>query len=239
MQQTVHPWDVTPEQARVIQQDLATQVSLYDHLPANPLLVAGVDLSPESPERIAQAAVVVLTLPDLALYEVKTFEGRVTFPYIPGLLSFRESPLMLAALERLQCRPDYLLVDGQGLAHPRRFGLACHLGVLRDLPTIGCAKSLLRGRYHDLEREAGSWAELVDQGQVVGAALRTRTGISPIFVSIGHKVDLAAALRATLACQRGYRVPEPTRLAHQAAAGRLAEQDPPSPEHLARQDSLF
>ena len=222
----MHPWDVTPEEARAIQRELAARVLQEDHLLTSPRLVAGVDLSADGPDGVARAAVVVLSLPELKVHEVKTFQGEVTFPYVAGLLSFRESPLILGALARLSSQPDYLLVDGHGLAHPRRFGVACHLGVVLDLPTIGCAKSILRGRYQGLGEEAESWAELVDKGEVVGAALRTKRNVTPVFVSIGHKVDLAAALRGTLACQKGYRIPEPARLAHQAAAGRLADQDP-------------
>ena len=150
------------------------------------------------------------------------------------------APLVLGALERLSITPDFLLADGQRLAHPRRFGLACHLGLLSDLPTIGCAKSILLGRHGPLSREQGSWAPLEDKGEVVGAALRTRQGVSPIYVSIGYKVDLPSALRWTLACCAGYRMPEPTRLAHQAAAGRLQESEVErSGAPVVHQPSLF
>jgi len=167
-----------------------------------------------------------MRLPDLQLVEVKCVEGKPGFPYVPGLLSFREAPLVLGALECLTITPDLLLADGQGVAHPRRFGLACHLGLLADLPAIGCAKSVLRGRHGPLGTERGSWATLEDEGEVVGAALRTRDAVSPIYVSVGHKVDLPSALRWALSCCAGYRMPEPTRLAHQAAAGRLQEREP-------------
>ena len=169
---------------------------------------------------------VVLRLPDLEVVEVKRDEAKARFPYIPGLLSFRESPALLAALERLATAPDFILVDGQGLAHPRRFGIACHIGLVTEVPTIGCAKSILRGRHALMAEEAGSWTELVDRGEVVGAAVRTRTGVSPLYVSIGHRVDLPWAVHWVLACCRGYRMPEPTRLAHQAAAGHLKECEP-------------
>ena len=145
------------------------------------------------------------------------------FPYILGLLSFRESPLILAALERLTLTPGLLLVDGQGVAHPRRFGIACHLGLLADLPAIGCAKSILRGRHGPLGEEEAASAELLHDGEVVGAALRTRTGVTPVYISVGHKLDLASAIKWTLALCRGYRLPEPTRLAHRAAGGGLKE----------------
>ena len=145
---------------------------------------------------------------------------------MPGLLSFREAPLVLAALDLLTTTPDLLLADGQGLAHPRRFGLACHLGLLADLPAIGCAKSILRGKHGPLDSERDSWVPLEDKGKLVGAALRTRDSVNPIYVTIGHKVDLLAAIRWVLACGGGYRMPEPTRLAHLAAAGKLEERVP-------------
>jgi len=146
-------------------------------------------------------------------------------PYIPGLLSFRESPLILAACQRLTVTPDLILVDGQGIAHPRRIGLASHLGLFLDTPTIGCAKSLLCGSHETLPEKPGSYAELVDTGETIGAALRTRLGVKPVYVSIGHKVDLRTALHWAMECCRGYRLPEPTRLAHLAAGGKLKERD--------------
>ena len=159
--------------------------------------------------------------------EVKVYRGKPGFPYVPGLLSFRESPLVLGALERLVTTPDIILADGQGLAHPRRFGLACHLGLLTDTPTIGCAKSILRGRPEwTLPSSAGSHVPLMDKGDVVGAAVRTRESVSPIYVSIGHKVSLESAVSWVLACCKGYRMPEPTRLAHLAAAGRISPREP-------------
>jgi len=222
----LHTWEVTSQEALDIQRRLASRVSRYGQVPANITYVAGVDISAEDKDGLATAAVVVLDYPQLDVAEVKTARKKPNFPYIPGLLSFRESPLIVAALEKLTLTPDLILVDGQGLAHPRRFGIACHLGLLADLPTIGCAKSILRGRHQTLEEEAGSFAELVDKGEVVGAALRTRTKVSPVYVSVGHKLDLTSAIKWTLACCRGYRLPEPTRLAHNAAAGRLEETEP-------------
>ena len=209
--QELHPWDVTPQQAIDIQRRLATQVVRLNGITSNPRYIAGVDISPEDSEGMAIGAVVVLSYPELKLVEVKTARSRPIFPYIPGLLSFRESSLILAALEKLSQTPDLLLVDGQGIAHPRRLGIACHLGLLIDLPAIGCAKSILRGKHSALGREAGSWTELIDRGEVVGAAVRTRVDINPIYVSIGHKVDLQSAVYWTLASCKGYRLPEPTR----------------------------
>jgi len=183
--------------------------------------VAGADISSPDTWGVARAAVVVLSYPELSIVEVKVTEAEMTFPYIPGLLSFRESPLILAACEELDSVPDLVLIDGHGIAHPRRFGLASHVGLLLDLPTIGCAKSVLCGRHGPLGEEAGSYAELVDNGEVIAAALRTKSGVKPVYVSVGHKIDLASASRWVMECCRGYRLPEPARLAHLAASGNL------------------
>ena len=164
----------------------------------------------------------VLSYPTLETVECRIASTEVTFPYVPGLLSFRETPVLVPVLESLILRPDVLLVDGQGIAHPRRFGIACHLGLLFDIPTIGCAKSRLTGKFEEPGRAKGSRAELKDGEEVIGAALRTRDGTKPIFVSIGHKVDLESALRIVLGCVGKYRIPEPTRRAHLAAAGKIA-----------------
>jgi deoxyribonuclease V len=164
---------------------------------------------------------VVIQYPELRLVEAKIAHGKLDFPYIPGLLSFRESPLTLAACGQLTLTPDLILVDGQGIAHPRRMGLASHLGLLLDTPTIGCAKSLLCGEHGVPGETPGSYAEVVDRGETVGAALRTKPGAKPIYVSIGHKVDLETAIYWVLKLCRGYRLPEPTRLAHLAAGGNL------------------
>ena len=222
----LHSWEVSLEEARDIQVRLSLQVSLANAIPEQPRYVVGTDISPPDSSGIAWGAAVVMSLPDLQVVEVKRDQGKPGFPYIPGLLSFREAPLVLGTLERLVTSPDFILADGQGLAHPRRFGLACHLGLFADIPTIGCAKSILRGRHGSLSGERGAWAALEDKGHVVGAALRTRGNTSPIYVSVGHRVDLPSALWWVLACGAGYRIPEPTRLAHQAAAGRLPEREP-------------
>jgi deoxyribonuclease V len=141
----------------------------------------------------------------------------VTFPYVPGLLSFREGPAVLDALDKLKSPPDLLIFDGHGLAHPRRFGLACHLGLLVDIPAIGCAKSRLCGQYEEPGPHRGDTMPLIDKGEVVGAAVRTRAGVKPVFVSIGHRVDLPTSIHYVLACCRGYRLPETTRWAHRLA----------------------
>lgn len=178
--------------------------------------VGGVDAA--FTEASIVAAAVVLELETLETREQAALHEPLNFPYIPGLLSFREAPGILAALARLNRLPDVLIVDGHGLAHPRRMGLACHLGVLLDIPTIGCAKSVLVGKHAPLEAEAGSTAELLDDGEVIGMAVRTRSSSRPVYVSIGHRVDLTTAVRLVLACSGGYRLPEPTRRADRLAA---------------------
>jgi deoxyribonuclease V len=218
--QHVHPWKVTTAEARAIQLRLAGLVSSNNEV-SRPKLVAGVDISAPRFQGRVRGTVVVLSYPELEVAEIGAVEQTVDFPYVPGLLSFRESPVILAAYEKLRSKPDLVLVDGQGIAHPRRFGIASHLGVLLDVPTIGCAKSLLCGTFGSLGLEAGSAAEIEHEGEVVGMALRTKTSVRPVFVSIGHKVDLAAAVSWVGNCCRGYRLPEPTRLAHQAASGNL------------------
>ena len=219
----LHSWQVSIPEARDIQMRLAAQVSRINELNA-PELIAGVDISVNKSEGTGEAAVVVLSYPEFSLLETRYVKDKLNFPYIPGLLSFRESPLILAACEKLTLTPDLILVDGQGLAHPRRFGLASHLGLLLDIPTIGCAKSRLCGSHEEPGAEPGSYAELIDGGEVIGAALRTRMGVNPVYVSIGHKVDLQTAIHWTMACCRDYRLPEPTRFAHLAAGGNLSRQ---------------
>ena len=155
------------------------------------------------------------------MVEVRIATGEIALPYIPGLLSFREMPLILAACEELDSVPDLILVDGQGLAHPRRLGLACHLGLFLDVPTIGCAKSRLCGHHEPPGERPGSYAELKDGDEIIGAVLRTKPGVKPIYVSIGHKVDLKTAICWVVNCCCGYRLPEPTRMAHLAAGGNL------------------
>ncbi len=170
---------------------------------------------------MATGAVVVLSYPELRVMETKVVRGRLDFPYLPGYLCFREAALVLAACEGLRITPELILVDGQGIAHPRRFGLASHLGLFLDTPTIGCAKSRLCGSHETPGIEPGSYAEVRDKGETIGVALRTRLGVKPVYVSIGHKVDLEAAVHWVLECCRGYRLPEPTRLAHLVAGGNL------------------
>ena len=219
----LHSWQVSTAEAKDIQMKLAARVSRTGEVPA-PRFIAGVDISVNKNEGMATAAVVVLNYPELELVETKVVNGKLEFPYVPGLLSFRESPLTLAACEKLAFTPDLILVDGQGIAHPRRMGLASHLGLFLNMPTIGCAKSLLCGSHEAPGVKPGSYAEVIDRGEVIGAALRTKPGVNPVYVSIGHKVDLQAAICWVLECCRGYRLPEPTRLAHLAAGGNLKQE---------------
>ncbi len=181
--------------------------------------IAGVDVGFEDKGRITRAAVVVLAFPGLQLHEQAISRISTRFPYVPGYLSFRELPAVLQALEQLACKPDLLLCDGQGLAHPRRFGLACHLGVLTDMPSIGVAKSRLIGTHEELPAEKGQWVPLKDNGETIGAVVRTRTNVSPLYVSIGHRISLATAVDYVLRCTTRFRLPETTRTAHRLASG--------------------
>ena len=216
---SLHSWQVSPAQALDLQLRLASQVCRSNEV-ASHRFIAGVDISVNRAQGMATGAVVVLNYPELRVVETKVVTGKVDFPYVPGLLSFREAPLTLAVCERLSVTPDLILVDGQGIAHPRRFGLASHLGLFLDTPTIGCAKSRLCGSHQTPGWKPGSYAEVVDGEETIGAALRTKLGTKPIYVSIGHKVDLQAAIDWVMKCCRGYRIPEPTRLAHLAAGGK-------------------
>ncbi len=216
----LHGWGLSVAEAMEIQRRLAAEVSKNGEVMV-PRFIAGVDISVSKARRITTGAVVVLSYPDLRVVETKVVIGELDFPYIPGLLSFRESPLTLAACERLSITPDLIMVDGQGIAHPRRFGFASHLGLFLDTPTIGCAKSLLCGSYEMPGAESGSYTEVIDRDEVIGVALRTKPGVKPIYVSVGHRIDLANAIHWVLECCRGYRLPEPTRLAHLAAGGAL------------------
>jgi deoxyribonuclease V len=213
----LHRWDVTPAQARSIQEDLRKLVIPRDEL-GSLSTVAGVDVGFEQGGRVTRAAVAVLSYPGLDLLDQAIARRPTSFPYVPGLLSFREIPAVLEAIESLRIQPQLLLCDGQGYAHPRRFGLACHLGVLTDLASIGVAKSRLLGKYSDLGNEKGAMAWLSDGDEVIGAALRTRTGVRPVFVSIGHRICLATSIEIVLACTTRYRLPETTRLAHRLAS---------------------
>lgn len=202
-----------------MQQELRQYVLTRDDLPASIGTVAGVDVGFVEGGSITRAAVAVLDYPGLNLIDHSVAYLPTRFPYVPGLLSFREIPAVLAALEQLKALPDLILCDGQGYAHPRRFGIACHLGVLTGLPTVGVGKSRLIGSYSALPIERGDWVPLEDKGEVIGAVLRSRAGVQPIFVSIGHRVSLPTALAWVMRCMTRYRLPETTRHAHRLASG--------------------
>ena len=213
---TAHSWEVTPAEARQIQQDLKGRVVREDDLGAV-RYVAGTDVAFEQGLKTTKGAVAVLSFPDLELEEYALARRRTSFPYVPGLLSFREIPVLLEAIDKLHRAPDLVLCDGQGYAHPRRFGLACHLGVLTGLPTIGVAKSRLIGSHADVPENKGDWTPLMDGEERIGAVLRTRVGVRPLFVSTGHRVSLETAIGYTLACLTRYRLPETTRWADRLA----------------------
>ena len=234
----LHSWQLSSAQALDMQRRLAAQVSRGNEV-TTPHFIAGVDISVSKAQGVATGAVVVLNYPELRVVETRAVNGKLDFPYIPGLLSFRESPLTLAACEGLTITPDLILVDGQGIAHPRRMGLASHLGLFLDTPTIGCAKSLLCGRHEVPGEKPGSYAEVVDGGETIGVALRTKHGVKPVYVSIGHKVDLQTAIYWVLECSRGYRIPEPTRLAHLAAGGNLGRERDTGAAEVGYQEKFF
>ncbi|GIW73076.1 MAG: endonuclease V [Planctomycetota bacterium] len=214
-----HSWELTPAQAAELQRELARKVERRDRL-GRLRRVAGVDVAYGGRGRHARAraAVVVLSFPELELLEQAVAELPGAFPYVPGLLSFRESPAALAVLRQLSRPPDLLMCDAHGYAHPRRFGLACHLGLLTGLPSVGVAKSRLCGEHGEPGLERGSWTPLREGGETIGAVVRTRTGVRPVYVSIGHRVSLRTAIRLVLACAPRYRLPETTRRADRLAA---------------------
>ena len=214
-----HPWPLTVDEAIAIQQQLRTEVITEDQLGAVQY-VAGVDLGFEESGTISRAAVAILSFPDLQLKEHAIAKRPTTFTYIPGFLSFREIPAVLDALEKVSITPDLILCDGQGIAHPRRLGIACHLGLIIDLPTIGVAKSLLVGKHDELPNERGAWQPLKHRGETIGAVLRTRTGVKPVYVSSGYRVSLPTAIDYVMRCTPKYRLPETTRWADKLASDR-------------------
>lgn len=214
----LHSWDVSTREAIAIQNEFRTRVEIADRL--GPIRrVAGVDVGFDEKPAVSRAAVVVLSWPELERIEEATACCPTRFPYVPGLLSFREMPAILAALGRLQQLPDLILCDGHGLAHPRRFGIACHLGVWTGLPTIGVGKSRLLGTGEEVAPEKGGWCPLVDRAEVIGAVVRTRRRVKPVYVSIGHRLSLKTAIDLVLRATTRYRLPETTRLAHRLASG--------------------
>lgn len=206
--------------ARFIQKELAFLIS-REGGEIEPSYVAGVDIATRRTNKISQAAVVILSYPEMDLVEIELAKRKIDFPYIPGLLSFRELPLILAAIRKLEILPDLIMVDGHGIAHPRRFGIASHLGLLLDKATIGCAKTRLCGSHAMPGEQSGNYTTLIDKDESIGAVLRTKNGVKPVFISIGHKISLENSIHWVKQCCFGYRLPEPTRLAHLAAGGKL------------------
>ena len=218
-----HPWAVSPDRAAEIQQNLSKRVvRRWSETPVRH--VAAADCAYFKDDSLCVAAVVVWDLQVQKEIQTVTACSEIRLPYIPGLFAFREAPAVLKALERLDTLPQVLICDGHGIAHPRRFGLASHVGVLADIPAIGCAKRRLCGSFVDTDVNRGSSSPLIDRGQIIGTVLRTRGGVKPVFVSIGHRIDLLTAERIVLACTPRYRLPEPLRLAHRRATEALKRQ---------------
>ncbi len=217
MIQKLHDWDLSPRQAIRLQEKLTRRVNLSP-LRKKPRFVAGLDCALNKDKQQIYAAAVVFSFPQLELVETAAAKSPLVFPYVPGLLSFREAPVCLKAVEQLKHTPDVFLIDGQGVAHPRRLGLASHLGLFLNTPTIGCAKSRLIGTYDEPKTEKGNFEWLYDKDEKIGAVVRTRTNVKPLFISPGHLCDIDNAIEYTLACTTKYRLPEPTRVAHQTVA---------------------
>ena len=208
----LHPWNVSGREAIQIQRGLAAKVSLKNDF-EGPNLIAGADIAIDEGRNEAVAGVIVFSFPDMKEVERSSARRKIQFPYVPGLLSFREAPALLAAIEKLQCEPDIFMFDGQGIAHPRGLGLASHLGLALDKAAIGCAKSVLVGEFQGPGQKKGSRSPLVYKEKNVGFALRSRDGVKPVFVSPGHKIDLESSVRLVLRCCDGVRIPKPTRAA--------------------------
>ena len=211
-----HAWTLTPKEAVRLQREMRTRTVRRDAFDSIGV-IAGADISVRANR--ARAAVVLLKFPELEPLEQRTTTRPIKFPYVPGLLAFREIPVILDALKKIRRRPDLIMADAQGVAHPRRFGLASHLGVILDIPTIGCAKSRLCGQHDEPGPQRGSWSPLVDKGERIGAAVRTRYATKVVYVSVGHRIGLESAIRIVLDCCPKFRIPEPTRLADKAAGG--------------------
>ncbi len=212
-----HPWDLSPSQAIALQQRLQQHIETTDRF-SHIELVAGIDVGFEDSGRTTRAAIVILRFPSLEPIEHVLCRRPTSFPYVPGLLSFREIPAVIEAMKDLKQQPDLLLCDGQGIAHPRRFGVACHLGLLTDIPSIGVAKSRLIGTHSDIPEEKGAWVPLMHASECIGAVLRSRSGVKPLYISSGHRVSLETSIQIVLACTNRYRLPETTRAAHRLAS---------------------
>lgn len=216
----LHQWNLGIDEAKAKQRELAQKVVLEDQF-GEINYVAGVDMAINELSGMARAAVVLFTFPDLAIVEKHVYEEPLRMPYIPGLLSFRELPSLLGALDQLKQKPDLVMADGQGIAHPRRLGIASHLGLWIDTPTIGCAKSILVGKHEPVGEAVGDWQPLIYYHQTIGAALRTRVKVKPMFISQGHKISLESSIQYVLACDKGYRLPETTRQADKLSKDNL------------------
>jgi deoxyribonuclease V len=221
--QQLHDWNLTISESKDLQNRLAKEVVQVGSV-VEPRFIAGVDVSINKSWGIGTAAVIILEYPSLELIETEVIQGNIDFPYVPGLLSFREAPLIIKAYEQLSHTPDLVMVDGQGIAHPRRLGIAAHLGLIFDIPTIGCAKSNLCGTYQMPAIEPGNFEELNDNNETIGVVLRTKYNTKPIFVSIGNRISLEEAIFWVISCCNGYRLPAPIRFAHQAAGVNLKTQ---------------
>ena len=216
----LHDWNLTPQQAIQLQKQLAYEIVAEDKFDVPVETVAGIDLGYDAKNDTSRAVVVVLSFPALELIESAEALMPIQFPYVPGLLSFRETPVAIKALEKLTVTPDLILCDGQGLAHPRKFGVACHIGLITNVPTLGAAKSLLVGKFENLGETRGSTAPLIYKNEQVGTVLRTKDKVQPLYVSAGHRISLATATDYVLQCAPKYRLPETTRLADKMASYR-------------------
>lgn len=216
----LHAWNLSPAAAIELQKQLAFEVIGEDKFAAPVKTVAGIDLGYDAKTDTCRAVTVVLKFPELELIESAEAIMPIQFPYVPGLLSFRETPVAVRALEKLKNAPDLIICDGQGIAHPRRFGIACHIGLIADVPTIGAAKSILVGKFENLGERRGDEADLMHRGERVGVALRTKAKVQPVYVSIGHRISLVTAVDFVLRCAPKYRLPETTRLADKMASYR-------------------
>jgi deoxyribonuclease V len=211
-----HEWNVTPNDAIALQKTLVKEIISNRPIDiAAVRLIAGVDVSVKND--VSQAAVVVLSFPDFQPIETVRAQRPTPFPYIPGLLSFREGPVLVEAFEKLQHTPDVFIFDGQGIAHPRRIGIAAQMGLWLQKPTVGCGKTLLTGRYQEPDAEQGAMSDLVDRGEVIGKVVRTRANVAPVYISPGHLADIPTSAELVLRCTTKYRLPEPIRMAHNAA----------------------
>ncbi|GAB3319461.1 endonuclease V [Larkinella ripae] len=229
--QLLHDWTVTPTEAVALQQQLRHQIRIQP-LDKPVETIAGCDISFNKFEETVYAGIVVLRLETLEVIEEVGAISTATFPYIPGLLSFREIPSLLEAWSKLKTEPDVVMFDGHGTAHPRRIGIASHAGLFLNRPTFGCGKSVLVGKYDEPAPERGAWSPMKHYGETIGAALRTKNRVNPVYVSPGHLIDLPTALDLTLRCNGGYRIPEPTRRTHNLVnALRRGEREAESPDH--------